>query len=138
GVVAQSIGGGGGLGGSAGSDASADNPVRSVCDRRKTTSRIQDQEKEGKELYGGTLGLSVGGQGGSGNTGGAVQVTLGSGGVIQTAGDWAVGMVAQSIGGGGGKGGVAAASGGGSLTSVQINANVAVGGSGGTGAHGDV
>src|SRR5690606_30492856 len=55
---------------------------------------------------------------------------------IQTDGDWSMGVLAQSIGGGGGKGGVAAASGDGSLTRLQLNADIAVGGHGGTGAHG--
>jgi len=135
GVLAQSIGGGGGLGGSAGSDASADNPVLSALQRRADVSRIKDL-LQGDATYGGSLNVSVGGQGGAGNTGGDVTVNLGQGGSIDTSGDWAAGILAESIGGGGGKGGVAAASGLGSLTRVQINADIAVGGSGGTGSHG--
>lgn len=135
GVHAQSIGGGGGLGGSAGSDASADNPVLEVFEQRHNVSRIKELV-QGSVQYGGSLNVSVGGQGGAGNTADTVDVNLTPGASIRTNGDWSMGVMAQSVGGGGGKGGVAAASGLGSLTRIQINANVAVGGSGGSGANG--
>src|ERR671912_441185 len=50
-----------------------------------------------------SLSASIGGKGGAGNTAGTVG--LGNSGLITTAGDGAVGVMAQSIGGGGGNGG---------------------------------
>src|SRR5690606_19267169 len=54
GVHAQSIGGGGGVGGSAGSEASADNPVLEVFEARHNVSRIKELI-EGSVMYGGSL-----------------------------------------------------------------------------------
>jgi len=145
GVEAQSIGGGGGQGGSAGSDASADNPiVNAIQGRIDLKDPIQDAYKK---LIGETppnyqlnlnLDVSVGGAGGSGNTGGAVTVALDPTGIITTAGDWSAGIFAQSIGGGGGKGGAAFATGSGwlDITKVDLNANYSVGGDGGKGSTG--
>src|SRR4051794_19782152 len=75
-------------------------------------------------------------QGGSGNTGGTV--TLDNSGLITTAGDFAIGVMAQSVGGGGGTGGdsTAASYAKGPQDSVSISISVAVGGSGGTGGIG--
>ena len=95
GVLAQSIGGGGGLGGSAGNDAGSD--------------------EEGGRFGGGDedtsydFQVSVGGTGGSGGNGGAVSHAIGNGAQITTQGDHADGVVLQSIGGGGGAGGSALA-----------------------------
>jgi hypothetical protein len=125
GVLAQSVGGGGGLGGSAGSDGSADNPVVEALDARQAASNIRSKSV----AWDGTFTLAVGGTGGTGNSGGAVTVDLGS--TIATSGDWASGIIAQSIGGGGGKGGTAAATGTGTLPQVTVNLNAAVGGTGG-------
>jgi hypothetical protein len=77
-----------------------------------------------------SLALAVGGNGGAGETGGAVSLTN-SGGIV-TLGDGAKGMFGQSVGGGGGAagGGAAEANGG------AIALGVGVGGSGGTGATG--
>ena len=50
-----------------------------------------------------SISVATGGQGGSGNTGGKVR--LNNSGLIATAGDVAIGVMAQSIGGGGGTGG---------------------------------
>ena len=75
-----------------------------------------------------------GGSGGSGGAGG--QVTVGSTSAIQTTGDHASGLVAQSIGGGGG---IGAASTSGASGGGQVTATLAIGGSGGSGgAGGDV
>ncbi|MGF6227815.1 hypothetical protein QFZ27_001770 [Inquilinus ginsengisoli] len=143
GVLAQSIGGGGGLGGSAGADASADNPVLSAFKARQYASQIA-------EFFGGkpptispTFNFALGGGGnGTGGTGGAVSVDISApittggipvttGGVpVTTVGDWAHGVVAQSIGGGGGKGGTAAASGTGASDQVTINLSQFIGGNG--------
>ena len=79
GILAQSVGGGGGNGGYA---------------------------VTGGAGYGkGTLSVAVGGNGGEGNAGGIVEVT--SGGLIDTDGQFSHGILAQSIGGGGGNGGMA-------------------------------
>lgn len=77
GIEAASIGGGGGLGGSATSDL-------------KTNV---------------TINTAVGGSGKSGNTGGDVTVTNAAGGRIETVGSDSDGIFAQSVGGGGGMGG---------------------------------
>ena len=130
GVLAQSIGGGGGLGGSAGSDGSSDNPIVEATQVRQAISDIMN----GSAPWDGTFTLALGGSGGSGNTGGDVAVNLSS--TIDTSGDWASGIVAQSVGGGGGKGGTAAATGTGGRAAITINLNVAVGGTGGQGGDG--
>jgi hypothetical protein len=138
GILAQSVGGGGGVGGSAGADASADNPVVAALAANEGLSAFESLIKKGFDETGisidGTASISVGGKGGSGGTGGSVTVNLAA--PIMTQGDWANGIVAQSIGGGGGKGGTAVASGTGGLPEVTLNADVAVGGSGGTGNQG--
>lgn len=109
-LVAQSIGGGGGLGGS------AQNAVIGPI----------------------ALDYTVGGTGGTGgNAGvaGTLQVTGFNLGLLSTTGDHSAGMVAQAVGGGGGNGGSAT-----SLTGSAIaNVNVTVGGNGGSGGSaGDV
>ncbi len=140
GVLAQSIGGGGGLGGSAGSDASADNPILATTAVRTAVTNITNaavaDSASGAAVFKGTFSVALGGAGGTGNTGGDVTLNLGSGGNIQTSGDWSSGIVAQSIGGGGGKGGIAAATGLAYVPDVTINTNITLGGSGGLGANG--
>jgi hypothetical protein len=125
GVLAQSIGGGGGVGGSAGSDASADNPIIRGLNIRQGFSNIANESVN----FDATYTVAVGGQGGGGNVGGPVEVSLAS--KIFTSGDWASGVVAQSIGGGGGKGGTATATGTGGRPDITVNLNLAVGGTGG-------
>ncbi|MFI0849338.1 beta strand repeat-containing protein, partial [Mesorhizobium sp. IMUNJ 23232] len=133
GILAQSIGGGGGLAGSSGSDASADNPVTVATNARKTGSSIAKYVENGGDINP-QFNLSIGGAGGSGGSGGVVSVAVNND--VTTLGDWAHGVVAQSIGGGGGKGGTAAATGTASASNVNINLNIAVGGSGGNGGDG--
>lgn len=99
GVLAQSIGGGGGSGGHAVSLAQAGG------------------------LVGVAVTVSKGGKGGSGGDGEAVTVTSDSGTSIITGGRAAGGIVAQSIGGGGGSGGTVSSQ---SNSSGVINANVSV------------
>ncbi len=120
GVVLQSIGGGGGIGGSLGADASSHSILDRIADVENNIDRLTD---EGNTY---TLTVAVGGKGGSGGSGGDVDLTFG--GWINTAGDWADGIVAQSISGGGGQGGSSTASG----SKVQANIDVGVGGKGGT------
>jgi hypothetical protein len=140
GVEAQSIGGGGGQGGSAGSDASLDNPILATIKGRATASNLYKAITDDNPSVSVNVGLSVsvGGGGGSANTGGPVTVNLGAGGGIVTKGDWSTGIFAQSVGGGGGKGGAALATGGESIDPLhwRVNSDVAVGGSGGSGANG--
>lgn len=119
GIAAQSIGGGGGSGGS--TDTYASVPLS------ESISSIFDPEA------GYTSTIAVGGKGGSGGAGGNVSVSN-SIGSITTEGDRAYGILAQSISGGGGMGG-SAASGSNSAffgTSQQFSIDVAVGGSGGS------
>lgn len=84
GIFAQSVGGGGGVGG--------------------TGSIGTENEPKALSI---SLDLGFGGKGGGGGHGGTVSVT--NAGSIDTHGDHAVAVHAQSIGGGGGKGGTAGA-----------------------------
>ena len=110
GMLAQSVGGGGGNGGFAVSFAGAAGDVGA-----------------------GSLAAAVGGNGAAGGTGGAVDID--AGGIIFTRGAMSEGIVAQSVGGGGGTGGFAitlsAAVAGGGAGSVAA----AVGGGGGVGGN---
>jgi uncharacterized protein YhjY with autotransporter beta-barrel domain len=106
GILAQSVGGGGGNGGMA----------------------IAGNINVGAQQSGG-VSVALGGKGGSGGTGEAVKVT--SGATITTAGEKAFGIKAQSIGGGGGDGGMAIAGSLGGPGAKQVN--VALGGDGGAG-----
>ena len=86
GILAQSVGGGGG------------NAGFSILGRADIGA-----------ILGGTS-ISIGGAGGNGNIGGAVEVTS-TGAIIQTLGDRSQGILAQSVGGGGGNGGFSVAGG---------------------------
>jgi uncharacterized protein YhjY with autotransporter beta-barrel domain len=149
GVLAQSIGGGGGLGGSSGSDGSGDNPVISSLFGREFESDVVNYIKDNSLPQVNTsLDVSIGGAGGQGGQGGDVTVSLSSqiqtlgnavvqgGNQQESTGDWAHGLVAQSIGGGGGKGGTAMTSGAGDPAEVDTSIGVAVGGAGGSGGDG--
>ena len=108
GIVAQSIGGGGGTGGFAiGAAFSVD---------------------------GGATTNAVGGNGGNGGDGGQVFVTERAGAVIDIQGKNSTGILAQSIGGGGGTGGFAIA-GDADLSKKDVVSNT-LGGSGGQGGKG--
>ena len=85
GIFAQSVGGGGGDGGS--------------TLNMQLTGSIGDKDKSNTI----TGGLNIGGTGGSGNSGGNVELYSSSD--ILTMGDFAYGIIAQSVGGGGGTGG---------------------------------
>jgi hypothetical protein len=110
GVLAQSIGGGGGSG----------------------SSIIQVTAlKTGQSS--GTAGLAIGGSGGNGLTGGNVTVT--NAGTIETWGKGAHGIVAQSVGGGGGNGGMSIAAN--IVIGAPKNAPlISIGGAGGNGGDG--
>jgi len=141
GVLAQSIGGGGGTGGSAGSDGSADNPIvesNNGLAGREFSSEVASalenyfsDENPDIPSIDTSFGVSIGGEGAQGGTGGNVGIVVSA--PITTSGDWSSGILAQSVGGGGGKGGTAAASGTGEIPEITINATVALGGKGGSG-----
>ena len=114
GILAQSIGGGGGTGGSA-----AAKSLGLPADDIPTI----------------TADFAVGGSGGDGGDGEAV--TVSNGGQIHSAGDVAYGVLAQSIGGGGGSGGDATAASyaiEGEMPTVKLA--FSLGGSGGGGGSG--
>ena len=109
GILAQSIGGGGGNGGAA------------------FTGLIGGFDSK-------NLAVTVGGFGGASGTGSNVLVTNNKTGSIETAGTYGYGIAAQSIGGGGGNGGMALSSilgfGG---EGTNLNIGVSIGGTGGDG-----
>ena len=118
GVLVQSIGGGGGSGGAAAARAvslspSGDVPAISVS-------------------------VAVGGHGGTGNSAGTATLNNADSGLITTAGDGAIGIIAQSIGGGGGSGGdsTAASYSGAKAGGITVSVSVALGGTGGMGGTG--
>ena len=117
GILAQSVGGGGGNGGLSGA----------------FTLGVQG------ETTNVNLSAAVGGKGGSAGTGGAVYVNNTGGGAITTYSSQSHGIMAQSVGGSGGNGGLsvdqtvqALASG----SSSTVNLSLAVGGKGGSGSTG--
>lgn len=124
GVLLQSIGGGGGLGGSLGADASSYPILDRIGNHGDNKERLDDENSTYE------FGVDVGGTGGTAGHGG--NVTVNYAGKIATSGDWADGLVAQSIGGGGGVGGSSSASG----SKIKANAIIGVGGSGGAGGNG--
>lgn len=113
GIKAQSIGGGGGIGG--------------------YVVGLQTQIKSPRDGGARTAAVTVGGEGGTGGNGAQVDVT--SAGQITTQGAEAHGIKAESIGGGGGDGGLVLNLGV-SRTSASDNLTVAVGGRGGRGGTG--
>jgi uncharacterized protein YhjY with autotransporter beta-barrel domain len=120
GIIGQSIGGGGGVGGSSMATA--------------TVHAIPAGDGSPPTV---ALAFSAGGKGGKG--GYAQGVTVQNDGLIATLGTGATGVVAQSIGGGGGSGGDASASSeakSNKNTPVSISASLAIGGNGGGGGNG--
>ncbi|GGC82011.1 autotransporter [Chelatococcus reniformis] len=148
GIVAQSIGGGGGVGGSPGSDAVASGDA-TIANPTLPDDEVPSAKLAADGLPGTTipsltadftLSLALGGTGGTGGDAGIV--TVQHGGSITTAGDYSPGIFAQSIGGGGGRGGVAVAQGKGNTVSsvikeLKVKSTVALGISGGGGVGGN-
>ncbi len=110
GILAQSVGGGGGNGGFA---------VSGTFSFSETA---------------GAVGVAVGGGGGTGNIGQAA--TVSNSGKIHTYGSEAIGILAQSLGGGGGNGGMAITAQLTFATKDAMTVGVSVGGSGGSGNNG--
>lgn len=122
GIKAQSIGGGGGNGG--------------LAIAAQLGKSGGSEEQASKTL---NVGVSLGGEGGTGGYGNTVHVI--NDGSITVEGESATGIFAQSLGGGGGDGG-ASVSGIGMLTDSQntssrsLAVNVSLGGTGGSGNYG--
>ena len=150
GVLAQSIGGGGGSGSAAsgwfavggdGGNAVAGNSA--TVDLQSTiqtygfnadgiaVQSIGGGGGKGGDATGTGVGLNmiVGGTGGAGGDGATAELTSEAGSVINTAGAHASGLVVQSIGGGGGDGGSAYSK----SDSTTFSASISVGGDGGAG-----
>ena len=124
GIVAQSIGGGGGVGGNADPTASLISSVQSLINQgagaylsasgaeayftpsSTSSSSTSSSSTPASISYNGTV--SIGGAGGSGGAGG--NVTVNNSGSITTYGHRSYGILTQSIGGGGGIGGSSTAS----------------------------
>jgi len=116
GILAMSVGGGGGTG--------------------STTITSNKSEGDVNSATTNSVAFSLGGSGGTGGTGGDVVVE--NDGRIETYGDKAHGIVAQSVGGGGGSGGVSTAGdlsmGGTSDQDPEARtSSIAIGGQGGSG-----
>lgn len=145
-VVAQSIGGGGGAGGVVDGVSQVkkqeDDKAGESAEQGKGSTNTEGGAASTGAAEGGTgsssqdegpsvaLTFGVGGSGGGGGHGGAVTVT--NSGRIDTLGDHAPGIFAQSVGGGGGSAGAMTSSAG----SGDIALNLAVGGKGAAGGHG--
>ncbi|CAM4202124.1 Autotransporter domain-containing protein [Bordetella tumbae] len=151
GILAQSIGAGGGNGGSStglisiGGDGHSSGNGNTV--NVENTGKITTQGEQGyaihvqsigggggsgakSEAFGLVYNLSTGGKGAAAGNGGTATINLGKSSDITTSGADASAVVAQSIGGGGGDGGIATSVG---FANVMINS---VGGSAGAGGHG--
>ena len=121
GILAQSVGGGGGAGGMS--------LIGDLALGKKSGDTSTDK----------ALAISVGGSGGTGNKSGNVTVT--NDGSIEVFGVSAYGIYAQSVGGGGGDGGFAAVLSRNILVNPKTDLakslmNIGIGGSGGSGADG--
>ncbi|MBZ9677432.1 autotransporter outer membrane beta-barrel domain-containing protein [Mesorhizobium sp. ES1-1] len=114
-ILAQSVGGSGGNGGSAYSGAVSAGLYVSA-----------------------SVGVAVGGEGGNGGNGGKVTVRADGNLIADTDAAGSGGIVAQSIGGGGGNGGRAATISGAASTGVSVALGVTVGGWGGDGGKSDL
>ncbi|MBB5030574.1 autotransporter outer membrane beta-barrel domain-containing protein [Prosthecobacter vanneervenii] len=160
GIVAQSIGGGGGDGGSTGGLVSVggtgsgggDSGVVTVIQGGTITTRGKDAQGILAQSIGGgggnggssgsiglMAGVSVGGDGGKGGKGGNVDITLqgissSQASLIGTTGDRSQGIYAQSVGGGGGNGGGAVTV----TAGFDAAASFAVGGQGGSAGDGGI
>ncbi len=143
GIMAQSIGGGGGAGGDTGLDKDfwGENVIGDGIVTKAVNGNPEDIDVGAGGAYSGSTGantmslsVSVGGLGGDGGLGGLVDVT--NDGEIFTFGTGGHGIYAQSVGGGGGAGGVSTAAAGAVKASNAGSFAVSVGGFGGTGGHG--
>ncbi|MBS7789746.1 hypothetical protein KTR66_07060 [Roseococcus sp. SDR] len=122
GVVLQSIGGGGGVGG----DSSA-MATTAAFGRAATQAETDSFTME--------LSLGLGGTGANGGSGGQINASI-TGSSITTYGDYANGLVAQSVGGGGGNAGYGSSTTQGFGSTRVLHANIGVGGQSSDGGSG--
>ncbi len=121
GILLQNIGGGGGVVGSAGAEASADNPlVPPLPGSVNVVRKFESAYVNGLTLtvpfspeFTVNLGSNTGG-----DSGFADDAQLDLNGSVSTRGDWSQGVVVQAIGGGGGKAGSAAYTGSGAVADL--------------------
>ncbi len=154
GVLAQSVGGSGGVGpsskgwfavgGAGGSGSNGDNVSVSMTDSSVLTYGSGSSGLSAQSIGGGggaggdatgsgvLINMVIGGTGGGGGTAGDSFAANLDSGEINTQGDHAAGLVMQSIGGGGGQGGAAY----GTTKSQMYGAGISVGGNGGSGGAG--
>ena len=147
GIVAQSIGGGGGNATGAGLVGGADSSGSGggnggTVDVNLTGGLVSTTGGGAIGVLAQSIGggggngandtgvfVAVGGDGGNGGNGGPVNVAV-SGGTLNTSGDFAAGILAQSVGGGGGNGGSGTSYG--ALVSAALGGTAGSGGVGGT------
>lgn len=149
GIVAQSVGGGGGIGGNADPTAALLSSVQKLLDQGAGTyinnvganDYFGDDNDDDSSTNTYTASIAVGGAGGGGGDGGDVSVT--NTGNITTFGHRSYGILAQSVGGGGGNGGTSTASStfftasvADSSSGLNVNLGINVGGSSGSGGDG--
>ena len=148
GIIAQSIGGGGGIGGNADPSASIIGNVQSMINQgandyliaKGVVNFFKGGEQETEIDY--NAKIAVGGKGGGGGAGG--NITIANTAPITTFGHRSYGIFAQSIGGGGGTGGSSTASSTfitgdadySPLTGFDLGLGINVGGQGGNGGNG--
>ena len=144
GIFAQSVGGGGGAGGTAGLDDDfwGENIILDTAIAKVVTGNADTIEAQGGSYAGSfganihTMSVSVGGFGGSGGDSNDVTVVNEADGVIVTYGFKSHGILAQSVGGGGGQGGISTAASTAVVASNNASLSFAVGGFGGFGGDG--
>jgi len=127
GIFAQSLGGGGGTGGATDYDGDDTYSYRAELSATMgVVGNLLDTIQFAQSFQTPAFGIGIGGMGGSAGDGGLVTV-LNSGG-IQTSGDLAHGIFAQSVGGGGGTGGEGTITGAGQIVFSGLGGNAGDGG----------
>ncbi|GMN03054.1 hypothetical protein [Erythrobacter sp. MTPC3] len=156
GILAQSIGGGGGAGGTSvgniaigGRGSSGGSSARAAIGALDGTAVVNTRGNSAAGVVVQSIGGGGGNGGGSISTGGSLNVNIGGAGgnggnageasavyngLIQTTGTASDGLVVQAVGGGGGNGGLAVST----SVSALAGISVALGGSGGNGGAGGV
>jgi len=132
GIFGQSVGGGGGIVGSSGQDAAADNPINAGLGFvRAFITEVSEGYVPIPLSSQATINVGADLDGAAGD-GGSVSLDLS--GSVETQGDWSSGVFLQSVGGGGGKGGSAYYSGSTSemLLELNVGSDSSVTGNGGS------
>ena len=138
GILAQSVGGGGGMGGTAKIEAESDTNSSSLSALTTTSAADTSSDSSGK-AWGVNISFGLGGNGGIAGDGG--QVTVDNQGNITNYGANSIGIFAQSVGGGGGAGGMSQidsrGDSGNTNLSLSISLGAGLGGAGGAGGAGN-